>query len=925
MTRRRGFYFLLTIILFNGLNSARGQNKSITGDFSGLTFEQFVYKVEAETPYRFYYKISDLDSVQVQAKASQASLEKVLKQIFNNTNFHFAIDSLDHVFVIKRATIQTDLPADFFDRQKKTLDSLKPAADDIWEEPSKKEKLQSSIENKLFEIGTRTNNPGKSNITITGYVRDAKNGEALSGVAVYIDTPSVATLTNQFGYYVLTLPVGRHTLHVSGAGMKETRRQVVLHADGKLNVDLENEVTSLKTVIVVSERRSNVMSAQMGMDKLNIKTIKQVPVLLGESDVLRVVLTLPGVTTAGEASTGFNVRGGSVDQNLILFNDATIYNPSHLFGLFSAFNPDVIKNVELYKSAIPEKYGGRLSSVLDVSTRDGNSKKISGSGGIGPLTSKLTIEGPIIKEKTSFIVAGRTTYSNWILKKVPDDFYKNSRASFYDVNLQLTHTVNTKNSLYLTGYTSSDQFNLNNDTNYKYTNTNVNLKWKHNFNNKLVGVFTGGLDYYKYNVSANKNPVTAYRLKFDIKQYHFRSDFTYQVNQDHALNFGFNSIHYQLNPGTYQPFHQQSLVIPDEVPNEQALESAIYLGDKYTISPKVSLNIGIRYSLFNYLGPRDVYTYAEGLPRTQNSIKDTLRYSAGKAIQNYHGPEYRISARYAITDQSSVKASFNTLLQYIHMLSNTTSISPTDTWKLSDPSIKPQRGYQVSVGYYRNFAASNIETSVEVYYKNMKNYLDYKSNAVLLMNHHIETDVISTKGRAYGAELMIKKTAGKLNGWLSYTYSRTFLRMDDPLAGESINNGKYYPASFDKPHNVNLISNYRFSHRWSASVNVVYNTGRPITLPIAVYNVGGSQRLLYSERNQYRIPDYFRVDLSVNLEGNHKTKQLAHNSWSFGVYNLTGRDNAYSIYFVEERGAIKGYQLSIFGTLIPFVTYKFNF
>jgi len=746
MIQRPGFCFLLAVFLLNGLHSANGQNKYITGDFSGLTFEQFARKVESVTPYRFYYRVSDLDSVLIQVNVSDASLGAVLKQIFYNSNFHFAIDSMDHVFVIRRATIQTDLPADFFDRQKKTNDSLKVVADDIWEEPVKKEKLQSSIENKLFEIGARTSNSAKSNI-ITGYVRDGKNGEALSGVAVYIDTPSVATLTNQFGYYVLTLPGGRHTLRISGAGMKETRRQIILNGDGKLNVDLENDVVSLKTVIVVSERRSNVMSTQMGMDKLNIKTIKQVPVLLGESDVLRVVLTLPGVTTAGEASTGFNVRGGSVDQNLILFNDATIYNPSHLFGLFSAFNPDVIKNVELYKSAIPEKYGGRLSSVLDVSTRDGNSKKISGSGGIGPLTSKLTIEGPIIKEKTSFIVAGRTTYSNWILKKVPDDFYRNSRASFYDVNLQLTHTINTKNSLYLTAYTSSDQFNLNNDTTYKYTNTNFNIKWKHNFNNKLVGVFTGGLDYYKYNVSANKNPVTAYRLNFDIKQYHFRSDFNYQINQDHALNFGFNSIHYQLQPGTYQPFHQQSLVIPDKVPTEQALESAIYLGDKYTISPKLSVNIGMRYSLFNYLGPRDVYTYIEGLPRNENNIKDTLAYSSGKSIQNYHGPEYRISARYAISDQSSVKLSYNTLLQYIHMLSNTTSISPTDTWKLSDPAIKPQRGYQFSVGYYRNFAASNIETSVEVYYKNMKNYLDYKSNAVLLMNHHIETDVISTKER----------------------------------------------------------------------------------------------------------------------------------------------------------------------------------
>jgi hypothetical protein len=479
--------------------------------------------------------------------------------------------------------------------------------------------------------------------------------------------------------------------------------------------------------------------------------------------------------------------------------------------------------------------------------------------------------------------------------------------------------------LYFTAYTSNDKFNLNNDTSYKYTNTNFNLKWKHNFADKLVGVFTLGQDYYRYNVSAKNNPVNAYRLRFDIKQYHLRSEFNYQLNGKHALNFGFNTIYYQLQPGSYEPSQAQSFVIADIIPAEQALESALYVGDKFTISPKLSLNIGIRYSLFNYLGPRNIYTYVQGLPRNENTIQDTIKYSRGKAIQNYHSPEYRISARYLLSDHSSVKISYNTLVQYIHMLSNTTSISPTDTWKLSDPAIKPQKGNQVSLGYYRNFSNNSIETSVELYYKKMKNYLDYKSNAVLIMNHHIETDVINTRGKAYGGELMIKKVTGKLNGWVSYTYSRIFLRMDDPIAGESINRGKYYPASFDKPHTVNFIGNYRFSHRLSASVNVIYNTGRPITLPIAIYNVGGSQRLLYSDRNQYRIPDYFRIDLSMNLEGNHKIKQLVHNAWSFGIYNLTGRDNAYSVYFVEENGVIKGYKLSIFATLIPFVTYKFNF
>jgi hypothetical protein len=707
--------------------------------------------------------------------------------------------------------------------------------------------------------------------------------------------------------------------------MKEAAYPVLVHSDGKLNLELQEFIPSLKNVVVVSERHSNVRETQMGVERLAIRTIKQVPVVFGETDILRVVLALPGVTSVGEASTGFNVRGGAADQNLILFSDATIYNPSHLFGFFSAFNPDVVKGVELYKSGIPEKYGGRLSSVLDVTTRDGNSKKFSGSGGIGLLTSKLTLEGPIVKDKTSFIIGGRTTYSNWLLKQVPNADYKNSSASFYDLDLHINHTINAKNSLYLTGYLSNDQFKFKNDTSYKYGNKNGNLKWKHLFSNTFNAVFTGGYDYYDYAIDGSKTGINAYKLSFDIAQTHFRADFNLTSGNKHALNFGVNTIHYNLQPGRFTPNSSESLVIPDVLAAEQGIESAAYLGDHITVTPKLSINAGIRYSVFNYLGPQKIYSYASGVPKDTTSIQDSTMYSSGKVIKTYRAPEYRVTARYSLSDASSIKLSFNSLRQYIHTLSNTTAVSPTDVWKLSDPNIQPQQGYQVSAGYYRNFKSNTIETSIEVYYKKLEHYLDYKSGATLLMNHHIETDIINTKGKAYGTELLIKKNAGKINGWLSYTYSRTLLKMDDPIAGESINHGDFYPANFDKPHNVNFIGNYRVSHRFSVSLNVVYTTGRPITLPLAVFDLGGAPRLYYSERNQYRIPDYFRTDISMNLDGNHKVKQVLHNSWSLGIYNITARQNAYSVYFVQQNGSINGYKLSIFGTAIPFITYNFRF
>lgn len=491
--------------------------------------------------------------------------------------------------------------------------------------------------------------------------------------------------------------------------------------------------------------------------------------------------------------------------------------------------------------------------------------------------------------------------------------------------MNITHNFNNKNSLYITGYISHDKFKLNNDTSYSYGNINGNIKFKHIFNNQLFAVLTAGQDHYEYTVSSESNSFDAFKLNFDINQLHARAAFSYSPNNAHAIDFGFNSILYKLHPGSYQPNSEKSLVVPQTLQTEQALESAFYIGDKYTVSSKLSLNLGLRYSIFNYLGPQNVYIYAPGVPKDSSSISDTVQFAKGNVIKTYQAPEYRMAARYTLNESSSLKLSFNTTRQYIHMLSNTTVISPTDTWKLSDGDIKPQQAYQFSAGYYKDFNSSSIETSVEVYYKRMEHVLDYKSGARLIMNPHIATDVINARGKSYGAEFSVKKVTGKLNGWISYTYSRTLLQQDDPFAGEKINNGEYYPASFDKPHNLNVIGNYRFTHRISVSANVVYTTGRPITIPIAIFELGGAQQVYYSKRNEFRVPDYFRADVSMTIDGNHRLKQRTHNSWSFGLYNITARKNPYSVYFVQQQGVVNGYQLSIFGTIIPFLTYNFRF
>jgi hypothetical protein len=909
------------IIYLPSLYAQKNPQNLISGDFINLTIQDFTMQLEQQTNYYFYYDVSLFDSLRFTLKTDHEPLSIVMNRAFSKTEFTWSVGRYDEVFLMKGTFIQTNLMPAIVDTAKKK----RSVYVEVNESKDQNVSIQNAnLENKLYQIGTNAANNVQPYALVSGYVRDAKSGEAISGASIYIEKPKIGVASDQYGYYAISLPKGRLVLNIQSIGMKDTRRQILLSGDGKLNIDLQGLVMMLKNVTISAEKISNIRGVQMGVQKLDIKTLKQVPVVFGETDLLRVLLTLPGVKSVGEASTGLNVRGGSADQNLILFNDATIYNASHFFGLFSAFNPDIVKTVELYKSSIPARYGGRLSSVIDIESREGNKKEFAGSAGIGLVTSRLEIEGPLIKDKTSFMLAGRTTYANWLLSLLPQQ-YKLSRASFYDLNLNISHQINKNNNLYLTAYASKDNFNLNSDTLYGYGNLNLSLKWKHSFNDKLYGIFITGYDRYNYFISSENNPVNAYKLAFDINQSYFKAQFNFFLNSKHIFEFGFNTLYYKLDPGTFVPFAKTSLIIPDTVRQEQALESALYVSDKYSIIPQLVLETSLRYSVYNYLGQQNVNEYAPGLPKNEENVIAVKSYSAGQVIKTYGGPEYRISMRYAFSDNFSVKASYNTERQYIHMLSNTTAIAPTDIWKLSDPNILPQLGSQFSLGAYKNLKNNTIETSVEVYYKNIQNYLDYKSGAVLVLNHHIETDVLNTKGKAYGVELMIKKATGKLNGWVSYTFSRTLIKTDDSTAGEWVNKGSWYPTDYDEPNSATLVANYRVNHRFSVSLNFAYNTGRPITLPIGVFRYDNSFRTLYSDRNAYRIPDYVRADLSMNIDGNHKVHQKFHNSWTIGVYNLFGTHNPYSVYYISESGAVNGYKLSIFGSAIPFVNYNIRF
>ena len=918
----------LIFILISGSLISFGQNKKtnlVSGDYKNIIFAEFAKAVEAQTTYHFYYDFTIVDSLFVTVQAKDTPLTNILPLIFKNTPLHYSVDTENRVYITSGVALNLNLPNNYFKPEdlNNPVTQNSPANASVISTPNTTRSL-SLAERKLYEIG-QTGKTTNGQATLAGHLRDVKSGEPVIGAAVYIQSPAIGTTTDQFGYYSLTLPVGRHDLLIRGSGIKNTKRQILMQGNGQLEIEVEEDITPLKEVVIEAEKDKNVAGMQMGLEKLDIKTMRQVPTAFGETDILRVVLTLPGVKSVGEGNTGMNVRGGATDQNLILFNDATIYNPAHLFGFFSAFNPDILKTVELYKSAIPAKYGGRLSSVLEIATRDGNKKKLSGSGGIGLLTSRLTLEGPLIKDKTAFIIGGRTTYSDWILRELPNSTFKQSSAAFYDVNAHISHEVNSKNSIYATGYMSRDQFRLAGDTLYKYLNQNASLKWKHIFNNKLYGVLTSAYSHYRYNITSNINPVNASELTYRINQSNIQADFNYFHNAKHTFDFGFSSILYHISPGSLKPLGNESLMETDILEREQGLESALYVSDRIDLTPRFSIMLGLRYSMYHALGPKQVYQYVPTISKSESTITDTVAFKAGDVLAKYHGPEYRFSAKYALTDNSSVKVSYNRMRQYIHMLSNTASMSPTDIWKLSDSHIRPQIGDQIALGYYRNFKSNTIETSIETYYKKMHDFVDYKSGARLLLNHHIETDVINAEGKAYGLEVMVKKLTGKINGWVSYTYSRSLVKVNTGSTTDMINKGNYYPSNFDKPHDFTLIGNYRFSRRFSTSLNFTYNTGRPITLPLAKYYAGNSTRVYYSERNAYRVPDYYRADFAMNMEGNHKIKKLAHSSWTLAIYNLTGRKNPYSIYFKSEGTRINGYQLSIFGRPIPTITYNFKF
>lgn len=896
------------------------ENKETEIIVSNITLDSLRRMINVNTDYELFYRLDNpADTFRLSFSFNEKTLEHSLHNALKGTSYTLSVID-NYLLILKSIGVLNTLPDGYF------LDKSRDLSRNDYVGAVTYSDNTARFENKIYSIGDPNHPKASGRSVLTGYITNLDTGEPIPGASVFISTPNVSTTTDAFGFYRILLPPGQHVLEIRGYGLEDAKLSLNVFGDGELNILAKDKVYPLKGIVLTAESTQKMRSTQIGLERVRIDRIKHVPAAFGEADVMKIVLTLPGVKSVGESSGGFNVRGGATDQNLILFNEGTLYNPTHLFGLFSAFNPDVVSDIELYKSTIPAKYGGRISSVLEINSRNGNSNKITGSAGIGLLTGKVHVEGPIVKDKTNFIFGARTTYSNWILKLLPEESgYNNGTASFHDFSLGLNHKIDSRNTLYLYGYYSGDGFKFNPDTTYNYSNMNWSVKWRNIMNDRHNLVVSAGYDQYDYNTVEKGNPVNAYDMKFDIRQMFLKANFNWLKSEKHSFNYGINSVFYNLQPGTLAPASDESLVIARSLEKERAAELSLYISDSWNIADRLSLDLGLRYTFYSAFGPKNWYKYGDDI-KDESSITDTVFTSSGSLVKPYHYPEFRVSARYSLTDNLSLKAGFNSMKQYIHMLSNTSSVSPTDIWKLSDANIEPQNGWQLAGGLYSNVFGSRVELSVEGYYKKMNNYLDYKSGAILNMNENIERDVLTTTGRAYGIEILAKKPLGKLNGWLSYTYSRTQLRENGDKESFSINGGDWYNAAYDKPHDIKLIGNYKFTQRFSFSFNMDYSTGRPVTIPIAKYYYGDGYRLYYSERNAYRIPDYFRMDFSINIEPSHNLTLLTYSTITIGIYNVIGRKNAFSVYYDTTSGRkIQGYKLSIFGAPIPYITYNIKF
>jgi hypothetical protein len=772
--------------------------------------------------------------------------------------------------------------------------------------------------------------------TISGTVRDGATEEPLPGVVLYEAVTGRGATTNALGWYELELPTGPHRLRITFMGYEPRVEDIRLLSEGSLDLELFELATRLAEVTISSRRvQENIMRTQMSMVRLDARDLKEIPQTFGERDIVRTITLLPGIQTVGEFGMGFNVRGGSADQNLVLLENVPLFNSSHMFGIISVVNPDMVQEASLMKAGIPANFGERASSVLDIRLGSKEmTEKLAVSGGIGLLNSRLMTRVPVVKGKGDLQVGFRSTYSDWLLRSIPDVDLYNSSSGFYDLTALSRIQLGAAGRLTLFGYYSFDRFGLLEESRNEYDNLLASARLNTILTSRLSSTLVAGRSRYRNDVfeTSELEPFMHSAVHSSVDYASLKWSLTYEPSHRHSIQLGVGAISYDISPGEIRPLSAESIVPPGSIPTEQALELSAFLTDEFSIGDRMSLEAGLRYTQYTMLGPASVIQYREGMPRRVEFITDTLLYGKGDEVVSYSGAEPRIAWRFQLDEHSSVKASYGQINQYINMVSNTSVMAPSDIWKLSNAHLRPLQSNQFALGYFRNFMKNSIEASAEVYFKHNLNALEYKSGAEIAMNPRIEGDLINVKGRHWGMELYVRKNMGRLTGWTSYTYSSSMHRSGSPHPEEQINRNTYFPSNYDRPHNFVMNTSYHISQRWRFGVIFSYSTGRPVTLPESMYPFGNDILVFYSDRNKYRLPDYHRLDLSISMGEGHRITQRLKGSFTFSIMNVYGRKNPYSVFYKREpagRGKLvpsfELYQLIIIGRPVPTIMYSFSF
>ncbi len=867
----------------------------ISGSFNNTPVVDFLNYLEDNYQLKTYYQKEWIDSLVVGSTFDEIPIIQVLNRMFGQGNLTY----------------------DFF--QESIV--LYPRTS------SGKTYTESSV----LYIGDPLNEGRYSKATISGTITDGKNGERLPGAVVFVKDIEKGFTADSNGEFDMELETGTHQLQINFVGFEPVTQEVELIEDGEVIFELFEETHNLDE-ITVTANDNNSSRTQMSMMEVKSKAIKELPVLMGEADVIKSVVMMPGVQSVGELSSGFNVRGGNSDQNMVLMDGAPIFNTSHLFGFFSMLNPDAINSVTLYKGGLPASYGDRVASVMDIQLKEGEVDHLQLNGGLGIVNSRFTLEGPFVKDKKStFLLGGRSTYSDWVLRQMKNADFKKSVANFYDLNANINLHFSGKHNLKIVAYNSGDEFNLNSNSLYQYNSLISALNWKIGIGKKLVSDLNASYSLYDFSLDEidEINSANDYQLKTGIEYASLKYNLSYMPGEKLKLNGGFQVTGQRVNPGQIEPLEDETVIDNRKIQKEQALEYAAYLESEFDLSEKLSMTVGGRFTQFDNIGESTVYLYDENNSRVPENIIDSLYFGKNEVVKSYNGFEPRLSFKYTLSSGGSLRWAYQRIYQYANQVSNTSVVSPADFWKLSDYYTKPLLSDQLAIGYFKDYLKPGLETSIELYYKNLENLIEYKDGSVLVMNNNLETDIIQADGYAYGMELYVKKSTGRLNGWLSYTYSRTMRKTDNEFDSEIINNGDYYPSVYDKPHDLSIVANYQISRRWRFSCNFVLSSGRPTTLPEQKFSYGGEQLVYYSERNQYRMPTYHRFDVSITIDENLKKKRSWKGSWTFSIYNLYGRKNPYSIYY--QRGDNNNlevfglYKFSIIGMPVPSVTYNFKF